>query len=198
MKKEKIALVTAVISACIWFFMTTYYVWLIMQNEIQPVLTTWILFCVAVSLSFRTYWSSKKHSVVGNIGNFIDLGVVWLILLSILLFGKNINFAFNTFETCCLVASLGILLFWKLSKQHMLSNIALQVIITVAYFPTIYRLWYATQNTESFSVWSIWLIGVSASLATVILHKDTLGIIYSSRAFVLVLIIMILMLRIMV
>jgi hypothetical protein len=172
------------------------YVYLIVQKEIHPALATWVLFCVAVSLSFRTYWSSKKHSIVGNVGNFVDLILVWIILVGIFLFGENNSFLFRPFEIGCLVASGIILLFWVLSKKHLLSNLLLQVIMTVAYFPTIYNLWYATKNTESFSVWCVWLVGGLASLVIAVLKKDTLGIVYSSRAFVLVLIILILMLRI--
>ena len=194
--KKIVSNIIAIIAFTVGIGMGFRYVYLVAQKEIYPALTTWILFCVAVSLSFRTYWSSRKHSIVGNLANFVDLILVWIILVGILLFGQNVNLIFRPFEIWCLISSGIVLLFWILSKKHLLSNLLLQVIMTVAYFPTIYNLWYATNNTESFSVWCVWLIGGFTSLIIAILKKDTLGIVYSSRAFVLVSIILILMLRI--
>lgn len=170
------------------------YIMLIKQGEIKPALATWTIFVVSVILSFQTYWSTGKKSIIANIANATDVVAVIGIFTSILIFGKG-NLTFNLFEIYCLAASFGILIFWKTSKKHTLSNILLQVIMTVAYLPTFYRLWFATTNTESFLVWSIWIIGTSASLITSILYKDTLGILYASRAFVLTAIVIALMVR---
>ena len=172
------------------------YSWLTRQGDIQPVMATWLLFCVAVSLSLWTYWSSKKHSVVSNVGNAIDFIIVWMILASIIFLGKNVRLGFNGFEIGCLIASAIILVFWRISKKHQASNLSLQGIMTIAYFPTLRQLWSAKDNTESFSIWIVIWIASTAALIPAFTDKDKLAIAYASRAFILVTVLLGLMIRI--
>jgi len=173
-----------------------YYSFLIYTEKIHPVFATWFLFGVAVSLSFKTYWSTAKHSFVGNIGNTIDFFSTLIILFSVVFLGKNTRFNFTIFEIWCLIACGVVLVFWKISKQHVISNLCLQIVITVAYFPTFETLWYAKENTEPFLGWTVSLLLSVVCVIIAIVRKDFLGIIYSSRGFVSISIMLILMLRI--
>ncbi len=172
------------------------YSWLTWQGQIQPTLATWLLFFVATFLSFRTYWATEKHSFAGNIINTIDLFNVCLITFSILVLGKNTRMGFNAFELGCLIASGAILIFWKLSKLHVASNLALQVIMTVAYFPTLHHLWSALKNTEQLDVWiMVWVASVFA-LIPAFIDRDKLAFVYASRSLIMVSALLILILRI--
>lgn len=172
------------------------YSWLTWQGEIQPVLATWVLFLVAVGLSFMTYWSTTKHSVAGNIINVVDLFNVCLIMFSILVLGKNIRLGFNLFEIGCLVASGTILIFWRLSRKHATSNMALQAIMTVAYFPMFYQLWHASRNTEQLGVWVLVWVASAIALIPATIDRDKLGFIYAMRSLSMVSVVLILMFRI--
>jgi hypothetical protein len=172
------------------------YSWLTWQGKVTPVLATWMLFCVATSLSFWTYWSTEKHSLMGNIGNTIDLMVAWLILGAILVLGKDIRLGFNPFEISCLVASGVILTFWKLTKQHVAANLALQGVMAIAFLPTLYQLWHATQNTETFGLWLIVWIATCLALIPAWMKKDRLAMVYVCRGIIFVTVLLGLMIRI--
>ena len=172
-----------------------YYITQIITESIQPVLATWILFCVAVSLSLRTYLSSKNSELLGNIANASDFLYVWTVLACILLFGRNVRIGFTTFEYACLGATGGILVYWLITKKHAMSNIALQTIMTVAYFPMFIHLWFAQSNTESLVAWVIAWIAGGFALASSILYRRNLGILYASRAFILMTGVILLILR---
>lgn len=195
MKKEKIIQNVVYLAGLFAFLMSIRYIWLTIQKEIEPVFTTWLLFCVGASLSYWTYWSSKKHSIAGNLGNAVDLIMTWMILIGITFWGTK-NFDFNNLEIYCLISCLIIFVFWKLSKKHFVSNISIQVIMTIAYLPTIQKLWEATHSTESLPYWGINLFGSLTFLTMGIIKKDLIGIIYSSRAFILVLLVIIFILMI--
>lgn len=186
--------ISAFIATALMLIVGFRYSWLTWQGEIQPVLATWLLFLVAVFLSFMTYWSTEKHSFTGNIINTTDLFNMCLIMFSIIVLGKNTILEFNAFDISCLVASGIILVFWRLSKMHVIANLALQGIMTVAYFPTIYRLWHTKTNTEQFGVWILVWIASAVALIPAYINRDKLGMIYASRSLTMVSVVLILML----
>ena len=173
-----------------------WYIYLIIMGRIHPTFMTWVIFSVAVGLSFATYWSSEKHSFLNNICNTVDLISVFVITTIIVIFGENIRFNINTFEMICILLSMMILFFWRITKRHEVSNIFLQIVMTIAYFPTFYQLWSATVSSESVITWGILLLASITGVMTGVLGKDKLAIIYSTRSLVMVSILIVLILRI--
>lgn len=171
------------------------YSWLTYQGEIQPVLATWLLFYVAIILSFWTYWSSEKHSLISNVQNAVDTIAVGMILFSIIFLGKNVRLGFNGLELGCLIASGAVLVFWKMSKLHEVSNLTLQGIMAIAYLPTLYQLWQAAKNTESFGPWIVGWIASATALVPAIMDRDKLAIVYAARALIFTSILLGLMIR---
>jgi len=174
-----------------------WYVYLIINGVIHPTLITWVMFCIAVFLSFATYWSSKKHSFLDNICNTVDLISVIVITASIIFFGKNVRFNVNAFEAICILLSLVILFFWRMTKKHETSNIFLQVVMSIAYFPMFYQLYNSSTSSESLVTWGIlWFASISGVL-TGLFGKDKLAVIYSGRSLVMISILIILIIRLM-
>lgn len=178
--------VSAAVVAVLMLFVTLRYSWLTWRGEIQPVFATWLLGGVAVSLSFWTYWSSGQRSLVGNIGNTVDLFVVGTILASIVFLSPQVRLGFNEFEIGCLAVSVVILIFWRTSKRHAAAHLALQGLMTVSFCPLFYQLWQAHTNTESFGVWVTAWVACVAALVPPVLDRDRLAIIYASRAIIMV------------
>jgi hypothetical protein len=162
---------------------------------VRPVFTTWLLFFIASSLSFWTYWSSKKHSVRGNIANFMDMFVCGVITLSILSYAGG-DLVGRSIDIYCLIASALILVFWRIKRQHGTANILLQLVMVVAYLPTIGNLWEATRNTESLPVWILAWFGAVFAFISASVERDKLGKIYAGRGLVLVSIVIWLIARI--
>ena len=177
--------------------MNVWYCYLSIKGYISPTLMTWVMFCVAVSLSFSTYWSTSKHDLLSNISNTGDTFLVFIVTVVVIFWGKNTRFDINTFEVVCILLSLIILIFWRITKAHKTSNLLLQGIMIIAYFPTFYHLWYATTTSESITTWSITWLAALLGVITGVLGKDKLAIVYSARSLIMVSILLILILRIM-
>lgn len=127
-----------------------------------------------------------------NIMNTVDLIYVVTVCVAIFLFGDKSS-KFTRFDIGCLSAVMIIVLFWIFTQNHRLTNILMQVILVIAYFPVVKRLIDSRENTEPFSVWIGMLLAPCIALIS---SKGTLATIYSVRAIFCVSILLLLMLRI--
>src|SRR3989344_1847954 len=127
--------------------------WLIVAGGVQPALATWLIFEVAVVLSLTSYFATNDSDWVSNIANTVDSVTVTAILGTLILFGDGREWQFGRVEIGCLVAAGGIVVFWRVSRNAMAANLAIQTIMVAAYVPTLVRLWHSPENTESFGVW---------------------------------------------
>jgi len=172
-------------------FIAVRYTVLIRRGAIKPALAMWIFFTIAVGGSLSTYLLDGDYTLLDNILNSSDLLLCAYIALLIVLFGDT-STRFNRFDLGCLAAVLVILVFWALTRQHASANLLIQVILVIAYFPVVKRLWNSVENTESFAVWIGLLL---APLASLLSSKGTLADVYAVRAIVSTSLLMLLMLR---
>jgi hypothetical protein len=168
------------------------YIMLLIRKEIKPALAMWVFFSVAVIMSLVTYRLDGGFGLLDNIMNTVDIVYVVTISVAILLFGDRSS-RFTGFDKTCLIAVLMIVIFWLFSGNHRVTNLLIQAILVIAYFPVVKRLLESRENTEPFSVWIGMLI---APLVALISSKGTLATIYSVRAIICVSILLLLMLRI--
>jgi hypothetical protein len=168
------------------------YILLLVRKEIKPALAMWLFFSVAISMSLVTYRSEGGYGLLDNIMNTADLIYVVTVCVAILLFGDRSS-RFTRFDRGCLVAVMIIVLFWLITRNHHMTNILMQLILVIAYFPVVKRLLDSRENTEPFSVWIGMLLAPSIALIS---SKGTLATIYSVRAIFCVSILLLLMLRI--
>jgi hypothetical protein len=186
----------ALVTFGLMLVMNFWYCYLVVKGEIHPTLMTWIIFSIAVSLSFGTYWASENHNLISGVCNTTDTVLVLIVTFIIVFFGKNVRFEINTFEIICIILALIILVFWRITKEHEKSNLFLQGVMVIAYLPTFYQLWGASVTSESLKTWGInWLISL-LGIITAVLGKDKLAIIYSTRALIMITILIFLILRI--
>ncbi|MEI6650928.1 MAG: hypothetical protein WCL23_05920 [Candidatus Moraniibacteriota bacterium] len=157
-KRERIATGFASVAGILGLVAITSYSRFILVGSAKPVFATWIVFLVTSSLSFWTYWSANRpgeRSVIANMGNALDLAGPTIVLTSMFIRG-NVPVAFDRFESCCLVVSIAILVVWRMKRNSSsMSNLLIQVVMVVAYFPTFHRLWSATINTEPLEMWAL-------------------------------------------
>lgn len=166
--------------------LTLRYCQLIINGRVKPVLATWLMFCVSVSLSFSTYIFTEKPSFTGNLANMVDMFEVWATLIVILIYQRKHQRRPNLVESFCLMTSAGIAIFWFFTGQHVISNLSLQVILILAYGPLFQTLWFASENTESFQVWAAVLIVGTGAFFSSWWKQDFLGMVYSGRAIIFV------------
>lgn len=159
---------------CVIYCILTY------KKKIKPALAMWVFFLIAVSMSLTTYMANDDFSLWDNILNTTDLFLVTTITIVIYFFGDKSS-KFTSFDKGCLIAVIVIALFWFVTKTHFLSNIMIQSVLVIAYFPVIRRLWQSKENTEPFSVWILMMIVPVFALLS---SKGILATIYSVRAIV--------------
>ncbi|HAH22781.1 MAG TPA: hypothetical protein DCL77_03290 [Prolixibacteraceae bacterium] len=168
------------------------YCWLTYKQKIKPALAMWIFFTIAVAISLATYLQSDHFSLLDNILNTTDLALAVAVSIAIYFFGDHTT-RFTRFDKGCLVAVLVILLFWFITKNHVITHGLTQGILVIAYFPVVRRLWKTRENGESFLVWGGMLV---APMLSMLSSKGLLATIYSVRAIVCILVLMLLMLRV--
>jgi hypothetical protein len=168
------------------------YILLLVRKEIKPALAMWLFFSIAIIMSLVTYRSEGGYGLLDNIMNTVDLVYVVTVCVAILLFGDKSS-KFTRFDRVCLAAVMIIMLFWIFTKNHRMTNIMMQGILVIAYFPVVKRLIDSRENTEPFSVWIGMLVAPSVALLS---SKGTLATIYSVRAIFCVTVLLLLMLRI--
>ena len=173
------------------FFILVRYCWLIWKKRIKPAMAMWVFFSIAVGGSLVTYLSAGEYSLLDNILNTTDLVFVVTVSVFIFIFGDR-STRFNRFDLGCLIAVLAIVVFWLISQNHVVSNVSIQMILVIAYFPVISRIWKSNENTESFGVWIGLFLAPCISLLS---SKGVLATIYSLRAIISTSVLLALMVR---
>jgi hypothetical protein len=180
-----------IIVVAINLFILVRYCWLIWKRRIKPALAMWVFFSIAVGGSLVTYLSSGDYTLLDNILNTSDFVLVVIVSVFVFIFGGR-STRFNRFDIGCLVAVLGIMAFWLISQHHVVSHVSIQVIMVIAYFPVISRIWKSNENTESFAAWIGLFLTPCISLLS---SKGILATIYSLRAIISTSILLALMVR---
>ena len=183
---------SAVISAVLVTVGTVWYILVALRGtKVKPVLASWIVLGSTMTLSFATYWTSPKHSLVSNACNAAGvLSTLSILVLAIWLsWKKGGPVSFSRFQKWCLVvsgliAAFWVVLVWGLGGSGIVPNILTQVLMIVGYLVTAEKLWSAPKNTESFFTWYCLMVASAIALYTATVSSDELAMLYSVRALV--------------
>lgn len=159
---------------------TVRYVYQLVKKEIKPALAMWIMFSVAVIMSLVTYLSESNYGFLDNILNTIDVIYVVSISVAIAIWGDKSS-KITRFDIGCLVAVGLIVIFWLFTQNHLVTNVLIQAILVIAYFPVVKRLMETKENNEPILIWIGMLIAPVFSLLS---SKGILATVYSVRAII--------------
>jgi len=173
-------------------FILIRYIYLLYHKKISPSLAMWTFFSLAVGISLFTYFAESEHSISDNMLNFTDLIMVVSVSIAIVIWGDH-STRFNRFDIGCLAAVIGIIAFWGISNNHIITNYSVQSIMVISYFPVLGRMTRQKKNTEAFSVWIMMLVAAGISLFA---SKGWLASVYAIRAVLCTGALLLLMLRI--
>jgi hypothetical protein len=170
------------------------YVYQITRRHVVPTLSTWIILAVATSLNVASYLVATRVDVLSGVLGLTDALVSWLILIATVR-AAGLKLTFQTFEKYYLTGAGCIVLFWIISRDAFLTNLLMQILITIGCSSTIQSLLYAKENHESFIFWGLGLIAVTLSLYPAAVDGNLLAVLYSLRSIVIVSVILSLMIR---
>lgn len=172
------------------------YCYLTLHKKKTPVLSTWMFLALATGMSFVTYLISGTDNFLNNIANLTDA------LMNTLILGCAIHVTHRWIATRFeqLIFSLGLIVIfiWLFTFQHLLANINIQILLTLAYLPMYVHLWKAKENTDSFLFWLALSISNALALIPALFAHDLIATIYAIRGTALTAITVLLILRLIV
>jgi len=170
------------------------YMYQISRRQVLPTLSTWIILVVATSLNVASYLVATRVDVISGVLGLTDALVCWFILI-VAVISTGLKMQFQTFEKYYLIGAGVIVLFWIVSRNAFITNLLMQLLITIGCSSTIQSLLYANENHESFIFWGLVLVAASLSLYPAAVDGNLLAVIYSIRSIVILCVILSLMLR---
>ncbi|MFY9855758.1 MAG: hypothetical protein WAK26_17955 [Terracidiphilus sp.] len=170
----------------------------LIRKETFPRIATWLIFEIGVVMSLAAYFASHDHSIVKAALNLTDGIVVTVILASLLIEKRGGKILFTRNEQLCLVISCITMAAWMITKTAWIGFVGFQVVMSVAYFPTIESVWQwkLGGSPEPLETWSVTAV---AALIGVVIDvtgsHDYIAMLYPLRAFILCMIIVVLVRR---
>ena len=169
----------------------------IIKKEIEPTLSTWLIFLVGTSMSFATYLISSKKDFAAGALNGADIFSDIIVVLTTIFFGVT-RWKLKSFEKYYLAGLVIIGIFWIFTSDAFHANLLIQIVLALGYFPTAHNLIKFKRNTEPLAIWSLIelasLISIYPALTAWQTNHNILGLIYSVRSVVLIGLVMALML----
>jgi hypothetical protein len=167
----------------------------IARRQVLPTLSTWIISVVATSLNVASYLVATGWDVLSGALGLADALACWGILI-VTVMSAGVKMQWQTFEKYYLTAAGVIVVFWMFSRSAFITNILMQLLITLGCAATVQRLLYANENHESFLFWGLVLVAATLSLYPAAVDGNLLALIYSIRSIVVVCVILSLMCRV--
>ena len=170
----------------------------LIRKEAHPRIATWLIFELGVVMSLVAYFASRDHSLVKAALNLTDFVVVTVILAALFFEPRDEKILFTRNERLCLLIAGITVVAWMITKTAWIGFVGFQVVMTVAYLPTIESMWQwkPGRSPEPIETWGInavaALIGV---LLDVTGSHDYVAMLYPLRAFLLCVMIVVLVMR---
>lgn len=155
------------------FFVYLFYLKQTIKGESTPNPGTWIIWFVIMGINSFTYLKVVNDDILKTAIVFVSFFGISSIMLYSLIQGKFAKLA--KIDWILLILSVIIGIFWQISENAKLSNLFLQIIILISFFPTAIGL---TQNRLKERHWPWTLAVIAYILQTVSLLIDYDGNLY--------------------
>lgn len=188
----------AVVVTLLDFYVGARYCVKVLRGEISPRIATWLIFEIGVVMSLVTYLAGQDHSFVKAALNAADSLMVSGVLAVLLIAQRGRKIRFTRNELVSLVISGVAAVAWMITKTGWIGFIGFQVVMSVAYLPTIESLWRwrPGPTPEPMEKWGInvviALIGVVVDVTG---RHDYLAMVYPLRALILCIVVVMLIAR---
>ena len=166
----------------IFLLLPTYviYVMQIFKKEVKPTLSTWIIFSAATAINAISYLVATEIDYLSGVFLLTDAVSCSIICLMSVIFNRS-SVKFKPFEKYYLFTASMVVIFWFFTHNAFISNLLIQGLILVAFFPTAQNMITSKENTESFTLWTVELLASAISLYPAMVDGNLLSTIYSFR-----------------
>jgi uncharacterized membrane protein YkvI len=180
------------------FYVGARYCSKVIRKEISPRIATWLIFEIGVVMSLATYLAGKEHSLTKAALNAADSLQVTVILVTLLIEQRGRKIFFTNNEQLSLAISGVAAAAWMITKTGWIGFIGFQLVMSIAYVPTIESLWRYKlgPSPEPMEKWGIniiiALIGVVVDITG---RHDYVAMVYPLRALILCIVVVTLIAR---
>jgi len=170
----------------------------LIRGEAHPRIATWLIFEFGVVMSLVAYFASRDHSLVKAALNLTDFVVVTCIVGALFFKQRGGKILFTRNERLCLLIAGITMVAWMITKTAWIGFVGFQVVMTLAYLPTIESMWRwrPGRSPEPIEAWGL---NAVAALIGVVLdvtgRHDYVAMLYPLRACLLCLMIVVLAVR---
>ena len=142
----------------------------VVKNESTPNPTTWVIWLVVTIINSTTYFS-----IVGNkwiaLSSAVTAIMVFLIFVLSLFKGKFTKL--NKIDIASLILAVFIGIFWQISGNAVISNISLQAVFIISFYPTIHGLLIGVSK-ENYFAWSMGCCSYVLQIFNIFLNPITI------------------------
>ncbi|MDQ2832325.1 MAG: hypothetical protein M3Y50_01000 [Acidobacteriota bacterium] len=193
-----VSTVAAITVVLLDFYVGARYCVKLIRKEIAPRIATWLIFELGVVMSLASYLAGSERSLMKAALNVADSFQVTVILCALLIVqrGRKIKFTRNELVSLGISCVAGVA--WMLTKTGWIGFVGFQLVMSIAYLPTIESLWRWRPGPapEPMEKWGInvviALIGVVVDITD---RHDYLAMVYPLRALILCVVVVVLLVR---
>ena len=164
----------------------------IFKKEVKPTLSTWIIFSVATAINAISYLVATQIDYLSGVFLLTDAISCSIICIMSVIFNRS-SIKFKPFEKYYLFTAFMVVIFWIVTRNAFMSNLLIQMLIVIGYFPTVQNMVVNKKNTESFTLWSVELIAITISLYPAMVDGNLLSTIYSVRTCIMISVLLLIM-----
>lgn len=171
-----------------------HYIAYIIKGKVTPTKSTWLIFTAVTNLNVASFLANRFDLVSGAY-LMTDFATCLAVLITAIICDRQTRFELKRFEKYYLLGVGICIVFWLGSKDPFFTNLLVQTLIIIGYFPTFHNMVVKKKSTESKTAWTIWLIGMSLSFYPAWVNQNVLAMIYSARGTIMCLVMLILIKR---
>ncbi len=143
----------------------------VLKNESTPNPATWLIWFVATILNTATYFIIVNGSIWVSLSSIVLAIEIFAIFVLTLFKGKFTRL--GKIEIASLLIAFAVGIFWKLTGDAIISNILLQVIFIISFYPTIHGLMFNNAFEKS-TPWFLAVVAYGLQIAVVLLNPLSL------------------------
>lgn len=168
------------------------------RGKTRPRIATWLIFEMGVVMSLVAYFTAHDHSFLKAALNLTDAAVVTFILASLFIVQRGQRIVFTTNEQLCLLIACITLAAWAITRTAWVGFAGFQLVMSIAYVPTIESLWHAQPGPapEPVETWTLNAVAAAIGIAVALSGRhDYMAMLYPLRAFLLCIVVVVLVER---